>query len=74
MTITKNAPQQNKVFTLEQITNASLRPEYAQILKLATAPQDYARIAMLLNVPVGTVKSRLSRARAALNKELASEE
>ncbi|MCC6428834.1 MAG: sigma-70 family RNA polymerase sigma factor [Phycisphaerales bacterium] len=52
---------------------ASLEPEQRAILVLRdTRDFDYDQIAVVLEVPVGTVKSRLFRARAALREALES--
>lgn len=50
---------------------ASLPAAQGEILRLAMAGRDYAAIAGILGIPVGTVKSRLNAARAALAARLA---
>lgn len=49
----------------------SLRPEYKEIIVLSDMEQlSYEETAKILRCPVGTVKSRLNRARNALRKKL----
>ena len=54
---------------------ARLSEDFRTVLTLREIEDlDYAEIAELLNVPVGTVRSRLARARLALRKELEGSE
>ena len=49
----------------------SLTPEYRMVITLADIDGlDYAEVAKIVGVPVGTVKSRLARARLRLRREL----
>lgn len=49
----------------------SLKPEYREILLYADMKQlSYEEVAKILKCPVGTVRSRLNRARSALRKKL----
>lgn len=50
---------------------AALPAAQGEIIRLAMAGRDYAAIAEILGIPVGTVKSRLNAARAALAVRLA---
>ena len=50
---------------------AALPAAQADIIRLAMAGRDYAAIAEILAIPLGTVKSRLNAARAALAARLA---
>ncbi len=63
-------PRQRADFTVAQINAhaANLAPEHVEILRTATPGKNYRAIGMELNLPKGTVKSRLNRARAALSR------
>ena len=53
----------------------TLSPEHQEVLQLvAVEGLKYEEVAEILDVPVGTVRSRLSRARAALRQRLESPE
>lgn len=50
---------------------ASLKPDYRKIITLVDLAEcSYAEVAVILNIPVGTVMSRISRARAELRRIL----
>lgn len=60
--------RQDEARTLERLV-ADLPEEYREVLILREVEDmDYRRIAAVVNVPLGTVMSRLARARAALRK------
>ena len=69
-------PRQFKAYTAEQIKSCADKLTTLQIIILdaALSGDDYAKIAASLSLPVGTVKSRLNRARAAMAKILAAKE
>ncbi len=46
----------------------ALKPAHREIIAVVIDGTSYADIAAALNIPLGTVRSRLSRARAALAK------
>ena len=53
---------------------ARLRPEYAQVIKLRYMESySYAEIAKRLDIPLGTVKTRLHRAKYTLSQIIAKE-
>lgn len=57
---------------LVQEAIASLKPEYREVIVYSDMQQlSYEEIAQILKCPVGTVRSRLNRARTALRKILA---
>ena len=65
--------QQDDERTLERLV-AALPEDYRQVLVLREIEDmDYRQIAAVVNVPLGTVMSRLARARAALKKHWLSQ-
>lgn len=53
---------------------ARLKPEYAQVIRLRYVESyTYEEIANVLNIPLGTVKTRLHRAKYALSQTIAKE-
>jgi RNA polymerase sigma factor (sigma-70 family) len=65
--------QQDEHRTLERLV-AGLPEEYRQVMVLREIEDmDYRQIAAVVNVPLGTVMSRLARARAALKKHWLSQ-
>ena len=71
----KTRPGQNAAFTEADIEAHShaLKPSYLTILRAAATRSCYVDLADGLGLPKGTVKSRLSRARKVLNREIARE-
>lgn len=59
-------------FTAEQLDAFApvIEAHHAKILREAAAGAKYGDIALALGIKVGTVKSRLSRARAAMNRAI----
>lgn len=53
-----------------QIAIESLKPEHRQVLVLYYQFQNYEEVAKVLDIPMGTLASRLSRARTALSTHL----
>lgn len=64
------APSQDAVVDLRDFGKAfeQLSPDHQAILLLVGKEEEYTDIATLLDIPVGTVKSRVKRAREALKK------
>ncbi len=70
-------PDQEDKMMISEIQDAmqTLRPEYRQILMMVCAyGLSYDEVAKHLEIPVGTVRSRLSRARDMLQSRLASQD
>lgn len=69
---TKVMGPRSKSFTQQQLATVGdqLRPSYRAILARMIDGEEYKKIAADLNMPLGSVKSRGSRARAALQKLL----
>jgi RNA polymerase sigma-70 factor, ECF subfamily len=64
--------QRNRIQKLQQGIEQNLTPELQEALTLVTLEgMDYQEVALLLSIPVGTVKTRVFRARKALREHLA---
>jgi RNA polymerase sigma factor (sigma-70 family) len=71
--VRQDAEQDNKLIYQDVMAGLVRLPEDQRAVLLLIAVEDltYAEAAKVLNVPIGTVMSRLSRARARLQQELA---
>lgn len=67
--------QQNESLQRIEAALAALDPDFRTVIVLRDVDQmDYQQIAEVLEAPIGTVKSRLFRARLALRQQLADDE
>lgn len=62
-TLAANSPDMEKRLAVEQVLNSLTPPMRAALVLREVEGLEYAEIAVVLNIPVGTVRSRLNTAR-----------